>query len=193
MDIISRLKQYIGYKRIPVTAFADKCGISRPSMSQLLNGRNKKVSHELIQHVHDAYPDLNVLWLMFGQGEMLNDVTGKSNKLADVTDDEATLDNFNVSLPGAGNINTPVDDTDYAGQYLDFSAIEDATEAATTGSMAADKMFRSVNGAENDENTPLDDAEQSFDVAQPKKIVSIIVYYSDNSFESFGPTFGNIR
>ncbi|MBD5307983.1 MAG: hypothetical protein HDS15_01700, partial [Bacteroides sp.] len=71
MDIVSRLKDFIRYLGIQVTQFADNCSIPRPSMSQLLNGRNKKVSNELIGKIHSAYPQLSVLWLMFGQGNML--------------------------------------------------------------------------------------------------------------------------
>ena len=51
--------------------FADTCEIPRPTLSQLLNGRNKKVSDEVIGKIHRAYPSLNVMWLMFGDGEML--------------------------------------------------------------------------------------------------------------------------
>ena len=71
MDLVTRLREYIDHIAMPVTQFADACGIPRPSMSQLLSGRNKKVSNELISKIHDAFPDLNVLWLMFGQGDML--------------------------------------------------------------------------------------------------------------------------
>lgn len=71
MDIVSRLKDFINFLNIPVTQFADNCKIPRPSLSQLLNGRNKKVSDEFIGKIHDAYPQLSVMWLMFGEGTML--------------------------------------------------------------------------------------------------------------------------
>ena len=73
MDIVSRLKKFITYAKVPVTQFADNCNIARPTLSQLLNGRNKKVSDELISKIHEAYPTLSVLWLMFGEGDMLTD------------------------------------------------------------------------------------------------------------------------
>jgi len=55
---------------IAISQFADTCKIPRPTMSQILNGRNKKISDELITKIHTAYPSLSVLWLMFGEGEM---------------------------------------------------------------------------------------------------------------------------
>jgi predicted XRE-type DNA-binding protein len=44
MDIISRLKLFLEQNGISNSQFADTCGIPRPTLSQLLNGRNKKVS-----------------------------------------------------------------------------------------------------------------------------------------------------
>ncbi len=79
MDLVSRLKQYLDSRQISVTQFADECGIPRPTASQLLAGRNKKVSDEIIGKIHQCYPDLNVIWLMFGEGNM---VTGENNEIS---------------------------------------------------------------------------------------------------------------
>ncbi|MCM1071710.1 MAG: helix-turn-helix domain-containing protein [[Clostridium] fimetarium] len=72
MDLVNRLKYYLDENKIAISQFADTCRIPRPTLSQILNGRNKKVSDELITKIHDAYPDLSVLWLMFGEGEMVS-------------------------------------------------------------------------------------------------------------------------
>lgn len=71
MDIVGRLKLFLDYLGIPVTQFADNCGIPRPTLSQLLNGRNKTVRDEIIAKIHEAYPQLSIMWLMFGEGEMV--------------------------------------------------------------------------------------------------------------------------
>lgn len=73
MDIVSRLKRFIEYTGLQVSQFADTALIPRPTLSQILNGRNKKISNELITKLHDAFPSLNVLWLMFGDGSMVDD------------------------------------------------------------------------------------------------------------------------
>lgn len=70
MDIVNRLKLFMESKGIAISQFADTCGIPRPTMSQILNGRNKKISDELITKIHFSYPELSVLWLMFGEGSM---------------------------------------------------------------------------------------------------------------------------
>ena len=66
MDIASRIKFFMNSIGVGSSLFADTCQIPRPTLSQILNGRNKKISDELIGKIHDAYPQLSVLWLMFG-------------------------------------------------------------------------------------------------------------------------------
>ena len=49
MDIVNRLKIYMESKGIGSTQFADSCKIPRPTLSQILSGRNKKISDEVIE------------------------------------------------------------------------------------------------------------------------------------------------
>lgn len=70
MDLVNRLKLFMDDSDITISQFADACQIPRPTMSQILNGRNKRVSDELIAKIHQTYPQLSVLWLLFGEGDM---------------------------------------------------------------------------------------------------------------------------
>ena len=70
MDIVNRLKLFMDSESIGSTQFADACKIPRPTLSQILSGRNKKISDEVISKIHEAYPRLSVLWLLFGEGPM---------------------------------------------------------------------------------------------------------------------------
>lgn len=71
MDIVTRIKYYMNSQNIGSSQFADACDIPRPTLSQILNGRNKKISDEIIRKIHQAYPDLSMLWLCLAEGEML--------------------------------------------------------------------------------------------------------------------------
>ena len=99
MDIISRLKKFLGDTGISNSQFADTCVIPRPTLSQLLNGRNKKVSDEVISKIHRAYPSLNIMWLLFGDGEMLNgdvdNLDGNDSQVEEMTNGTAHLNNNN--------------------------------------------------------------------------------------------------
>lgn len=50
--------------------FAEKIGISTSSLSHIFNGRNKP-SLEVVMRIHKAYPHININWLLYGEGEML--------------------------------------------------------------------------------------------------------------------------
>ena len=73
MDILSRLMKFRDYTELSNSQFADKAGIPRPTLSQFLNGRNKRLSDELAAKLHTAYPQLNMMWLLFGEGDMLDE------------------------------------------------------------------------------------------------------------------------
>ena len=116
MDIVSRLKVFLKQNGIANSQFADTCEIPRATLSQLLNGRNKKVSDEIITKIHTAYPSLNILWLMFGDGESVSarlvdnskrrsEVEGAritfwiDSEQVEVVDSKVTIDAKGLKLP----------------------------------------------------------------------------------------------
>lgn len=196
MDIVSRLKDFLSYINIPSTQFADNCGIPRPSFSQLLSGRNKKVSNELIGKIHEAYPMLSILWLMFGQGDMLVENSMQFSQ--------------RQNAPDLGNSGDQSVDNQESDVEIDFS--DSFTKKSSNNSEGASIDFSVANLEENmvsgDDSNVATPASDNFtkakgensggkNVASPitlnpgsaKKIVNIIVYYSDNSFESFVPNY----
>ncbi len=175
MDIASRIKMFLDTLGIPNSQFADTCGIPRPSLSQLLNGRNKKVSDEVIGKIHDAYPNLSVLWLMFGEGDM-------------------TVDgNIEISEPKNEFNPTSKEDENTEEQYFTppISNLFDV-ENYEPSTFVAEKH---VHNRKITDDTPLRQAsytknqasELSLSVDNTRRVVSIMVLYSDKSFETFVP------
>ena len=161
MDIVTRLKSFIDSHRIPVTQFADQCGIPRPTLSQLLNGRNKKVSDEVVAKIHAAYPDLSIMWLLFGEGSMESGEQPVST---------ATIPE-NESL-----IAQPASDAD----RLDFTE----PFVSQTGFYESERADSGVVPKEQKSTITFapDRSERS-----GKRVVNIVVYYDDRSYESFVP------
>lgn len=155
MDIVSRIKTFLSVNGIANSIFADKCDIPRPTLSQLLNGRNKKVSNEILDKIHIAYPELSMMWLMFGEGEMQNGIGENiTNPQPSIFDENEEFSNdFFVE-----DKNQNVDNDDSVVQVLQT-------------------LSRNM-GSHRDKNS---------DNMSGKKIVNIMVFYSDNSFESFVP------
>lgn len=179
MDIVDRLKLYIEHLGIASSQFADTASIPRPTLSQLLNGRNKKVSNEFISKIHEAYPTLNVVWLLFGDGDM--ETSG------------------NIQISEAKNAaNQATSNT----LFPDLKDIEDSTYSLNSDS---EKRSNSFFNPENDISDPKNarttndtrprDADLESMISNRasagdniKKVQSIMIFYSDNSFETFFPS-----
>src|SRR5688572_2817110 len=71
--MLQRIIAILENKGLSATGFADTIGIARPVMSHILSGRNKP-SLEVVQKILKAFPDLNVAWVMLGEGQMLRSV-----------------------------------------------------------------------------------------------------------------------
>lgn len=195
MDLVSRLRRYIDHIAMPVTQFADTCGIPRPTMSQLLSGRNKKVSNELIAKIHDAFPVLNILWLMFGQGDMLVSENIPLSKAQNhINNDESES-----QIPDDKKIGELIVNMDeFSNEAADNSEGEKAASAdsgmpsATTNDNETCESTSDKSAGDAVNMSPSVSRFESLNRAisngsTAKRIVNIIVYYSDNSFEAFIP------
>jgi len=169
MDIVSRLKRFIEAHQIPVTQFADNCQIPRPTFSQLLNGRNKKVSDEVISKIHTAYPALSMLWLMFGEGNM---------------ETPANLQISEPQIPSEPAIpSLQQTDRQDESDLLRFDVTYIADSPENMAKRAAE--FHGNKDACQDEQQSA--TKISFDPGKGKRVISIVVYYDDKSYESFVP------
>lgn len=179
MDIVSRIKEYIAHKGIAISQFADTCTIPRPTVSQLLNGRNKKVSDEVIGKIHRAYPDLSISWLMFGEGEMLvgqNPVAGAQNSYENPkfpAEDRNLFGDANV-----GTLNAPDYGRSTAANPYDLGNNTATPPQNQMSQLDLQKIFMQVSAAQTAQKG----------APAVKKVSNIVVFYSDNSFEFFGPT-----
>jgi transcriptional regulator with XRE-family HTH domain len=66
-DFIKRLEIILDYYGLNASAFADKIGVQRSSLSHLLSGRNKP-SLDFILKIHDVFPDVDLYWILNGSG-----------------------------------------------------------------------------------------------------------------------------
>ncbi|MBO7419257.1 MAG: helix-turn-helix transcriptional regulator [Bacteroidaceae bacterium] len=53
--------------------FAVQIGVSQATISHILNGRNKNPSAEVLLRLHETYPDIDLNWLLTGEGMMVRD------------------------------------------------------------------------------------------------------------------------
>lgn len=187
MDIVSRLKIFLNQNNIASSQFADACDIPRPTVSQLLNGRNKKVSDEVVSKIHASYPELSIMWLMFGEEPML-------------VDNNVPNTNTQNGIKAKPRENLKIDEPiDEPLENVNFGGFDDEKKIVFTG----DEVPRDITGNGIDmEQTPISKVMESFVKSVGKRsireedsenedgsrrIVNVMVFYSDNSFESFSP------
>ena len=95
-----RLKKILDYYNLSASAFAEIVTVQRSSISHILSGRNKP-SLEFISKVVNAFPDIELLWLLSGGGEFpkstaplpkIESTQVSSNPLAGISANDATIE-----------------------------------------------------------------------------------------------------
>lgn len=173
MDLVSRLKTYIEHVNLPFSQFADIAQIPRPTLSQILNGRNKKISNELLEKLHSAFPNLNISWLLFGDGVM--DIDPNLAVEPPFPNKEISNEEEAGSSSNAMDANQSHENQSY------FPELPGLNPLANTQSQ------KNVKENHNDPISSITKEMNSSNLDQAKKIQTIIVFYSDNSFEIFDP------
>jgi len=223
--LVNRLRAFMEYIGLSNTQFADRAGIPRPTLSQILSGRNKKINNELIDKLHCAFPRLNVIWLLFGEGSMNVDNTSPAEALGaseNRTDESARTLGGNEATVNVlkGNIASDFEDyavyglprsapqaslfdneqtTAYPKSYTNDRKNKSTTPRPSTESRQTLHTDNTMSRGEStmprvDTSVPSNDTTMSrVERLMPttgsdgRKVVSIMVFYSDNSFEVFKP------
>jgi transcriptional regulator with XRE-family HTH domain len=69
--ISERIRIFRVYKSLKQSVFAELIGVSRSTLSEVENGKNKNPSTSVIVNIVDAFNDINIEWLLIGKGEMI--------------------------------------------------------------------------------------------------------------------------
>lgn len=186
MDIVNRIKKFLETQHIAISQFADTCNIPRPTVSQILNGRNKKISDELISKIHTGFPELSMLWLMFGEGSMLSN---SNNQISERQNDDSKA--FETSKATEHEIfgvekidfsNATENKPDNFGNLFDLR--NDGIEAKTS-------LRNEPSGNIRDkEETQIESIARKIaeNNASFKRITNIVVFYDDSTFQTFSPS-----
>ena len=66
-DFSKRLQKILNFYGVTATSFSEKIAFNRSTISHLLSGRNKP-SLEFVMKVLQAYPEVDLYWLLNGKG-----------------------------------------------------------------------------------------------------------------------------
>lgn len=107
-EFIVRLEKILEYYSLSASAFADKIGVQRSSLSHLLSGRNKP-SLDFILKILDVFPEVDLYWILNGKGNFPKD---GQIALADKSSDQLVEEKIKVDGPIQPSIKTeasPID------------------------------------------------------------------------------------
>lgn len=166
--IIQRLKEFIASTGLSSTQFADKASIPRPTLSQLLHGRNKSINNQILTKLDESFPELDVVWLLFGRR------TGQSSSNIKISEPQNAVlcEDKQMQITDGKEFVSSQQSLFNLQQELK-STINPASESIKLTSQAQQGNDEILKGIPEESNG--------------RKITSIIVLYSDNSFETFNP------
>ncbi|MCH5217259.1 MAG: helix-turn-helix transcriptional regulator [Muribaculaceae bacterium] len=179
-NVAVRLKTFIEKKGLSYSQFADMCGIPRPSLSQLLTGRNKKISDIMVGQIHNMFPELSIVWLLFGEGPMENERReigeNRVQKTGTIFDDELIGGEIE-GAPESKKIFFPGD-----GQQRSGFSKENGLNGVANLSQDAEMQIEKLQNRIKELQTQIERIKKN-----PRKVAHITVYYEDSTFETFFP------
>lgn len=167
-----RIRQLIDFTQMSQQDFANAIGVSPASLSSIFTGRTNPTNNH-VQAIHRAFPEVNINWLLFGEGDML--LSGADGATADAAPGGSTAALADGMATGIGADSAfSVEDDPRAGAYADASINSSpASRRDAYGSKVAGFQFS--------------DAANKYDKRE-RKIKEIRVFFDDGTYESFVPS-----
>ncbi|MEM1336476.1 MAG: helix-turn-helix transcriptional regulator [Bacteroidota bacterium] len=101
--MIDRIKLLLEHYKLSPSGFADSLGIPRSSISHLLSGRNKP-SLDFILKLIGKYPEVNLYWLLKGEGSFPSNSSTSNSPAASTffdsyakAEEPSSSDSFNTT------------------------------------------------------------------------------------------------
>lgn len=94
-DFIQKLEKILYYFQLSASAFADKIGVQRSSLSHLLSGRNKP-SLEFVIKITEAFPEVDLYWFLLNKGNFPKSNSTENNL---ISEEIPTKKNDEISKP----------------------------------------------------------------------------------------------
>lgn len=164
--IEDRIRQIMTSENFTQQEFAKVLQISPSTLSSIFNGRTRPTNNHTMA-IHHAFPNLNINWLLFGEGQMY-DKPGTGNRPDTSSPSSSGLSSSSTVNPseaaelgGTRNVSTANSQVD--APTLDFRP------------MMRDTVVQ-----------PRQDVVKKFDIMQ-RKIKEIRVFFDDGTYESFSP------
>ncbi|TVQ14188.1 MAG: XRE family transcriptional regulator [Bacteroidetes bacterium] len=167
--MVNRIQEILKRYNLTAARFADQLEVPRSTISHILSERNKP-SLEFIQKVLDNYPEINTNWLLKGEGT----ISGKEIDLFTDLEQEAENTKLLDVEPSLKKEEFPAENPIERTRAREENVNEDLREKS--------RKPEDTEGIGSQAYTP-----QKEHVSGTRKIVRLIAFYQDNTFEEFLP------
>ena len=79
-----RVKQVMDYYKLSQLQFANDLAVAPATISNIYKGKTAPTNN-LVQSIHQAFPDVSINWLLFGEGDMLLSQSSEPKNAATAT------------------------------------------------------------------------------------------------------------
>lgn len=93
-----RLIQLMQLLGVNPTQFANQIGVQRATLQHILSGRNE-ASLKIVTGINQAYPSVNLQWLLYGQGQAIDSQNNPDENLIFPQEDMMADEFQNLSKP----------------------------------------------------------------------------------------------
>ena len=169
-----RIRQIIEWTNLSQQDFATRLGISPASLSSIFTGRTNPTNNH-VQAIHRAFPEINVSWLLFGEGKMMNADGGEEKNL--LLDDSVQVSGDSNFSNESSSMASIFSDEDYG-----------AAPVADPSSRSVVNGRREISGARPTGFHFVDNAKKN-DIKE-RRIKEIRVFFDDGTYEAFVPSGG---
>lgn len=170
-----RIRQIMEHAGLSQQDYASKLGISPASLSSIYNGRTNPTNNH-VQAVHRAFPDVNINWLLFGEGGMFNEAGAMASG-----ENEAAPGLF--AEPAVEELETG--DVEAAASLFGVGAVTPAAAEVRGRGQAVAGRRETVAARRGD--TPVGIYAKEID-RPSRRIKEIRVFFDDGTYEAFVPS-----
>lgn len=169
-----RIRQLMLDKAMSQKSFASELCIAEATLSGIFNGRTRP-TNQTVSAIHECFPEVNIMWLMFGEGDMYASQPSSGDTSGTAPEDDCAAE----EMPDLfSSVSTPQGHPDASAMHQERPAF---AEQPLPGSHPSAHM-----SSAQVMQPQVQYIEKYIDKPQ-RKITEIRIFFDDGTYETFTP------
>ncbi len=185
--MLDRIIQVLEYSQLSKSNFAEKIGINPSGLTHILNGRNQP-SLDIVKKIVTAFPEINSEWLVMGMGQMLkSDTPVEAEPVVEPTP-KPTLEMRQTTL--FESFDEEPEQVEETQSEVVSELVEEEPEPEPEPEPVPVKTVTTRTRTRNSDSRSSSERSKKERISNSqgdKKIVKIVFFYDDQSFDEYHP------